>query len=741
MNGFVDRLRDTISPRDFLAEHGKIDRDQPDYVPQSEIVELVMKFKKEAEEDEDRVKAVEWWKEADRLIDGNHWEGRTKDMEQWQSRLTINKVYPTREKMVSILVETLPQLEVLPRHPDDDIWADMMDGFIMHEWERNNWNTTLAMVYTKAVDHNIAFVKTYWDVHADGGRGSVRIEPISNYNLFLDPKAIIRDGKLSCKYAIHRFDMTRNEILSKYGVDPEGEYQQKMSANFENNVKRERPAWYLSRANELGIGGNTPVGGGASKSFTTQRSPKQAEKKNNYEVWECWFWDDSRVERQEFDNYEGGIPPLKYPNGRVVTVANGYELYDGENVLGFNPFVPICDSPDIDRIYNPSMINQIAGVQYELNESRSQLNDHRRLCSNPVKRITGMSSIQQETATNKPGSTYVTYDVDGGFEWVIPPPLGTEVLQSSMLANDDMDDISGMHDVSRGEEPSQAKSGIAIERLQTSGKTRSNLRSLYFDSSLKVIMANVISMFLDFVEQSRQYRFIDQKTYQMEYGEFNPEDITLPKRASMIEPLQQEQQLLAGQLAYMRTNEPLASIEVEPHIIQRVEMIDNEIRAINEQPAHELVSFDISIQAGTRNLTHTALISQVFQAYELGLVNDFYLLKTMNLPGWQKAYAMMQEEKAEAAQQEDKAIQEEHEREIDKIETKGEVDMDLAETEGEIEAELKEIDADNQIQIDRADARNQIMVDAEEAKHKLKIERIKAEVAARRQARQQKKAA
>ena len=61
---------DKLTPRRMMSQSGKIEQNQPDDMPTTgdEAVEMVMRFKKEAEDSPQRKKALEWWREADRMV-------------------------------------------------------------------------------------------------------------------------------------------------------------------------------------------------------------------------------------------------------------------------------------------------------------------------------------------------------------------------------------------------------------------------------------------------------------------------------------------------------------------------------------------------------------------------------------------------------------------------------------------------------------------------------------------------
>ena len=585
----------------------------------------------------------------------------------------INKIFPKREKLASLLIERLGEIEILPRNANEELVAENVDNFFKHEYERNNWIFPLAVCCKKAIDHSISWIKTYWDVHADGGKGAVKLEPVSNYDFYIHDGAMIKEGMLITKLAIHEMEKTREEILSIYGVDPEGEFQEMLRMGETGQIDQQgmnstRNMTHLARTNELGVGETRPIGASTGMK-TSQDSPNREDRKKTYPVLECWIMDDTRVEGPEYDNMgSGGVPPIEYPHGRIITVCNGFKLFDKPNPLGFFPFVPLCVSADPESVYMPSEVNQAAGPQMELNKRRSQITDHTELCSNPKLIISKYSQIQQEDATNSPGSVYYSYDTEAenmGVSWLVPPPLGGEVLESIFMCEQDLDEITGVHEVNRGEQPSHARSGVAIERLQMEGMTRTNMKSMFFDQGIKTMVRNVITMYLDNTTDERQFRFTDPSTLEMQFGSFEPELFVLPKKEMAIQAVQEQIEEFQYQLTYAVQNNLPEAAELEPYIMQEVERLQYEIQSIQELPTHELISFDIRISTGTRSLTQSARASMAIELFQLGAITSFGLLKTLDFPGWQSLLRMQMEEQQSLGEAEEMAQDDEVDAELE----------------------------------------------------------------------------
>lgn len=684
-----------LDPRRRLAEVGSIRRDNPDETPLIEAVELVRRFQQESEESDYRTKAVRMWETCDRFLDGEQWDwletyGGAAELAPWQAKLTINKLFKMHEKWVSLLMEGLPEWEYVARDPANTIIADTLDMFVSHEWERNNWLSVFGMALKQMVSHSTSFLKIFWDIHGDGGRGSVEIEAISNYDLFIDEGAMIRDGKLKCKYIIHKMEMTRNQILSIYDVDPGGEIR----SGFINDTKG-RPLTRLEQyIDNLNTGKSSRGGGGTGGASMHTMHPGRGKRKDTYDVYECLYYDDTRVEGAEIDDDEGEIPPLKYPNGRVITICDGKLLYDKPNKFGFNPYVALSMSPNLERIYSPSVVWHCISPQMELNKRRSQIADHASLASNPILVVSQLSNVNQEDVVGEPGEVIVSMDStspDGGVRWLVPPGLSKEVVESAISSDVDIDEISGIAEINRGQKPNQLESGVALDIHQQSTMTIPSMHSAFLDQGVKEALRCVGSLFLDFVSDERKFKYMDTRQIQEEYGTFNPVNLLLPSRQDVVAGIQEKQEILRLQLEDGKVMLSAEDYDVlASYIMEQIDEYDEMIQQVWELPASDLISFDVALQTGTRGMTQQAVATMARDYFDIGAITVQSLMEKTKFPNWMRDLRLKMDEVAAQMEAEDQMMEkqleiereideDEHEQELEKIHTEGQYRLAEAE--------------------------------------------------------------
>lgn len=665
-------------PEEYLVNTGRMRPSNPDNTPSDDRVEMVMRFKSESEDSATRQAAMRLWEEADRLIQGDQWAGHDNKRGEYQIGFIINKMYAVVEKLVSLLIQNIPEFEILPRESSMSQLAESLDNYVRHEYDRNNWIVAIGIALKAAIAHKTSFLKVFWDPHDDGGRGSARVDPVSNYDLYLDDGAMIRDGELQSKYIIHRMSKTRNEIIGKWGVDPTGEYQRMFGLQSERTKTSNITNFIDGMRNERELGSHGGYGDSSS------RPPDYNERKGTYEVYECHYRDDSLVISEGYD--ERVERKLKYPAGRIITVCNGQVLHDGPNTSGFCMFVPITTDPSIDKIYGPSVVTHLAGVQFALNKGFSQVFEHTERCSNPTLQISSAThGLNQDSDISGPGGRIVTAETEGGVGWIDPPPLGPEVMQLIQLAIEIFEDISGIYEVSKGNTSPQARSGVAIDKLQGAAMTRSNLKLRFIDQGVIILIRNVCSLFLDNVKADRMFRFIDEDAYSEDYGVFNPAMMIFPTRRAKYMEVQKQIDDAKYKLTVLSRTNPVRTAQLRPLVEQELQMLEDKKYEIAALPAHDLVSIDVEVQTGTRFMTKEQLIEVSFILKELDMLTPQALFKAIDYPDWRNNLRMLAKQRQDQIDAEKEAIEEQFDLERTKIELEHANDMELEELKGTIE--------------------------------------------------------
>ncbi len=161
-------------------------------------------------------------------------------------------------------------------------------------------------------------------------------------------------------------------------------------------------------------------------------------------------------------------PNKKRPDGVVCTVV-GEKIVDGPHPWPF-PFedrlnmVVFRETKLIGKAHGDTVFSAAVPVQVALNQSLSNILEHLKLTGNS--RLLMPDTLDGiDDLSDLPGEI-LTFNMAGGKpEWLSPGPMAPWVMESPAMLQRQLDDILGLHDVSRGIAPSNIESGVGLSVL------------------------------------------------------------------------------------------------------------------------------------------------------------------------------------------------------------------------------------------------------------------------------------
>ncbi len=348
----------------------------------------------------------------------------------WRVRIVVNKVRPMVRTILAKTNSSKPKFTVVPATTEDN---DMNSARVAEQvfnsvyasknvkrvLRRASWWTTIC---------GTAYIKDYWDPNAidkvSMQRGDMDIEHVSPFHLYV-PDLLEEDIEKQ-PYVIHQTMKSLEWVQQAYGV--------KVKAP---NVKSTNDILEDSFLNMVGA-------------QNTQRS-------DNVLMLEFWIKPGNKL----------------MPNGGMVTIVGEQivQLTDQYPYLHADfPFTKL-DFIESGKFYADSVITDIIPIQREYNRTRSQIIEAKNLMGKP-KLVAQKGSINPNQITSEPGQVIL---YTPGFEAPRPlpaAPLPAHVMQEVQQLQDDMDDISGQHDISRGKNPAQVTAATALSFLQEQDDTK-----------------------------------------------------------------------------------------------------------------------------------------------------------------------------------------------------------------------------------------------------------------------------
>jgi hypothetical protein len=184
------------------------------------------------------------------------------------------------------------------------------------------------------------------------------------------------------------------------------------------------------------------------------------------------------------------LPSRKFPNGRHFIYSNGRVLVSTEDLdywLNGERVLPVAKFDDLfipGRAQGMSMIEQISPLNIQFNKMNSNCVENCNLMSRP-KVLSPVGSLEDDVFTTEPGEIVEFTPVGGLKPEPYTPP---EMPQYFFTMRDSLpvliEEITSIHEVSKGRLPRRANSGVAINALQEADDTQVGLNIKNFNAGL-----------------------------------------------------------------------------------------------------------------------------------------------------------------------------------------------------------------------------------------------------------------
>lgn len=386
---------------------------------------------------------------------GKGFELYTPPAPYWRARPVVNKIKPRIRKEMSKLTSQKPNAYIIPASSDDrdmyaaqageQIWQSIYISKKVHSKIRR------AVFWTSITGNG--FLKEFWNPNAidrlTGEVGDLDMYPVMPMRLFVPD---LLEEEIENQPFV--FEATKRNIdqLSR-------QYQQNFVADVETKTSE------------------------FENSFMTLMDADQ-DKNKEVIVIEAWI--------------KPGQTKI-LPAGGLITIANNKILqyipdgwpYD-HNMY---PYAHIGHIPT-GKFYRDATITDLIPLQREYNRTRGQIIESKNRMAKP-QLAAEQGSLDTTKITNEPG---LIVQYKPGFQAPTPIPLQNlpaYVLQEQDRIQMDMDEISGQHEISRGQTPSGVTAATAISFLQEQDDTQLS----YTYDSLEEATEKVAKMTLAYVKQ------------------------------------------------------------------------------------------------------------------------------------------------------------------------------------------------------------------------------------------------
>lgn len=167
-------------------------------------------------------------------------------------------------------------------------------------------------------------------------------------------------------------------------------------------------------------------------------------------------------------------PNDDYPEGRLLIEVDDQIVQSGpwpfpfEDVLNM---VIITETVQESEWYGTTVLDDARPLQVAYNAAWSNLLEHMRQGGNARLWVPALAADMMRDATDRPGEMIAAPANAQKPEWLTPPPMPAWWQQTPDQIAAELDDVMGVHEVSRGMAPPNIESGLGIQILTENDAT------------------------------------------------------------------------------------------------------------------------------------------------------------------------------------------------------------------------------------------------------------------------------
>lgn len=358
------------------------------------------------------------------------------------NRIHVNKILPTVQNRLAKLCKSPPKYDVLPENTDSENKdaARLSLQVLNYKWEQLNMKLKRQNLLMCAMQAGHAWVKVFWDPT----KGRLITDPMTGELMFEgDVDSVVKTG-----FGVFSDPLAQTDDEAKWHTEANIRRLTYFCETYKRGymVKAE-DCWLTSLTYETQL-----------QNMTSSPSSGDTRSVQNSAI--------------EFTYYEK--PSAKHPKGRMIVTANGILLENKELPVGLIPLVKYDDIIIGGKFYPEAVITHLRPVQDARNELlRKRQQWIRRLLAGKIIAPRG-SGLTEESLRNDSGEV-VYYDAKP--QAPVPqamdmPNIPAYAYQEEESQDKDFDEISGISQPSKGQQPSAQTPAIGMQMLIEADDTR-----------------------------------------------------------------------------------------------------------------------------------------------------------------------------------------------------------------------------------------------------------------------------
>lgn len=460
------------------------------------------------------------WASSYEFVRRRQWEPRP----GWRASPVTNLVFSKTEHLIAQLTANRPTHHVQARRPAFKEHSDSMQRMMDFEWKRDNMPQRVHDGCWNAAVYSVGIYHTYWDSVDE----RPRTECIDPRRFFIDEKATDIDD---CGYCGTVRSMSMGEILRRWPKARKKAGTIKPGYTFVEVAPDREPGTLDAR---FPLTGNYGSGSPVELIPRTYDLPVYGE--SDIQVMDWWIRDPSVIETElNSVDPETGKPvrvlePL-YPYARHIILAGGAVIVDERNPYehGEIPHVLQFAHRVANECWCISFVENLLDPQKRLNKLDGIILENAGRMANAQWLVPVGSMDDPEAELSGEAGLVIEYKPLFGQphkpERISGEPLPAFVFQARMACIDDMDNISGEHDVSRGQQPTGVTAGVAIEALQQTGQIRLGPLIQNLETAIERFSRQRLALIQQYVREARSFRVSDEATGESIWVTLETDDI------------------------------------------------------------------------------------------------------------------------------------------------------------------------------------------------------------------------
>jgi hypothetical protein len=368
-------------------------------------------------------------------------------MPEYKSQEISNYVFSTIETVKPIMMLNNPRFLAMPNREVDYDKSIMVQHAIDYEWQRTKMFTQLLKALTTGLIFGSVPIALVWDAKASNGLGQIKPIIMSPFNVFADPLATCVDDAEYIMYACYK---NVGEVIKAYPEKADLLMASTQAVTDE----------YLA------YGKNT----------TNLKSDKAI-------LYIEAFMRDYSTETEVIEENGEKVQQtmMKYPGGKSIVIAGDVLLSDDPNPYQDGKFpYTVWKCYDIPgKFWGESEVSQIVSPQKYRNEVINQILDSAKLTANSPWIVDKNAGVEKNSLTNRQG---LVIRKNPGTDIHREQPAGLPAYISNIpdMLGRDIEQISGVYDVTRGERPTGITAAAAIQALneQAQGRVRLKVQAM-----------------------------------------------------------------------------------------------------------------------------------------------------------------------------------------------------------------------------------------------------------------------